>query len=79
MRVTYHIAKHDGGWAYQLGGAWSESFPSHERALSAAKAAALRQELPGNGAEILYQDTDGHWHQEYVSPNERPRTEVVDG
>ncbi len=31
--IRYTIVEHDGGWAYQLDGAFSESFPTHKAAL----------------------------------------------
>ena len=31
-KVTYHIVEHDGGWAYQVDGVFSETFPSHDAA-----------------------------------------------
>ena len=39
--VTYEIVEHDGGWAYKVGGVFSETFPTHAAALAAARAAAL--------------------------------------
>ena len=39
MTITYRIVQHDGGWAYQLGDSYSETFPSHAAALAAAVAA----------------------------------------
>ena len=31
-KIVYHIVEHDGGWAYQVDGAFSETFPTHEAA-----------------------------------------------
>ena len=39
--VTYEIVEHDGGWAYKVGGVFSEPFPTHAAALKAAQAAAV--------------------------------------
>lgn len=44
MTTTYRIVEHDGGWAYRLGDVYSETFPSEEAALEAARRAAARQE-----------------------------------
>jgi hypothetical protein len=46
--VTYEIVQHDGGWAYKVDGVFSEPFPTHAEALSAAQAAATEEEIPGH-------------------------------
>ena len=33
--VTYQIVRHDGGWAYNYDGVFSEPYDSHEGALAA--------------------------------------------
>jgi len=45
-KVTYHIVEHDGGWAYQVDGTYSETFRSHDEAASAARRAADTIALP---------------------------------
>ncbi|SIQ11805.1 hypothetical protein SAMN05880582_101803 [Rhizobium sp. RU20A] len=77
--IRYSIVEHDGGWAYQLDGAYSESFPTHKAALRAAKIAAIEQQVGGEDAEIVYQDADGNWHTEHADGGDRPQAEVVDG
>ena len=62
--VTYEIVQHDGGWAYKVDGVFSEPFPTHAEALSAAQAAAEEQEVPG--------------HTETASGRDRPHTAVKD-
>ena len=37
-RVVYSIVEHDGGWAYKLGGVFSESYPTRELALQVCEA-----------------------------------------
>ena len=44
-QVKYEIVQHDGGWAYRLGGTYSETFPTHGDALAAAKIAAVEQQV----------------------------------
>ncbi|WP_267554060.1 hypothetical protein [Rhizobium rhizogenes] len=78
MTVTYHVGKHDCGYAYRLGDVWSETFPNHDSALAAAKSAAQRQHVEGRDAEISYQLPDGHWQTEHVGGGDRPDTEVID-
>jgi hypothetical protein len=43
-KITYEVVEHDGGWAYRMNGAFSESFPSHSDALQAATIAATAQQ-----------------------------------
>jgi hypothetical protein len=76
--VHYHIVQHAEGWAYKLGDVFSETFPSHEAALNAARAAAARQELGGTTQVITYEDKDGVWHEEIASGGDRPEADVID-
>jgi len=76
--VTYEIVEHDGGWAYKVGGVFSESFPTHAEALSAAQAAAAEQKVPGRTEEILYEDEKGKWHTETARGSDRPDTRIKD-
>ena len=32
VQITYRIVEHDGGWAYQLNGTYSETYPDHDSA-----------------------------------------------
>ncbi|GIL38430.1 DUF2188 domain-containing protein [Roseiterribacter gracilis] len=75
-KVVYRVVQHDGGWAYQLDGVFSETFPSHDAARHAAKVAAREQRIPGDGAVISFEDANGKWHEESVSGSDRPETEV---
>lgn len=77
-KITYHVAEHDGGFAYRLGDVWSESFPDHNTALAAARSAAERQHLEGRDAEISFQLADGRWQTEHASGGDRPDTDVID-
>lgn len=78
MKITYHVGRHDGGYAYRLDDVWSEPFATHHEALAAANAAAQRQHLGGRDAKISYQTTDGTWRSEQVRGGDRPETSVVD-
>ena len=75
-KVTYEIVEHDGGWAYKLGGTYSETFLSHADALAAAKIAAAEQQVAGRTEGIEYEDTAGKWHGELAQGDDRPQTEV---
>jgi hypothetical protein len=76
--ITYKIVEHDGGWAYKLGDVFSETFPTHDLALKAAKAVAQEQRIPGETAPIRYQDAAGRWHDEVARGDDRPEAEISD-
>lgn len=78
-QVTYKIVRHDGGWAYQVDGAFSETFVSHDSARDAARHAAKVQSLPGETTIISYETPDGQWHDEVSPGTDRPETRVVEG
>ncbi|HVY34311.1 MAG TPA: DUF2188 domain-containing protein [Caulobacteraceae bacterium] len=75
-KITYEIVEHDGGWAYRADGVYSETFPSHDAALSAAQRAAREQTVPGETKGISFEDEEGVWHDEVASGGDRPETEV---
>jgi len=76
--VTYKIVQHDGGWAYSVDGAFSETFPTHAEALAAARRAADEQRVPGRTEVIEYETPDGKWHTETATGSDRPETEIED-
>lgn len=78
MKVIYRIVEHDGGWAYKVGDVFSETFPSHDAALAAARRAAGEQRVAGETRGIRYETSDGTWHEELASGQDRPDTEVRD-
>jgi Uncharacterized protein conserved in bacteria (DUF2188) len=75
-KITYEVVKHDGGWAYQADGVFSETFPSHDLARHAAERAAKEQTVPGDATVITYEDEHGRWHNEFSSADDRPETDV---
>ena len=75
-KITYEVVEHDGGWAYRVGGVFSEAFPSHDEARIAAERAASEQILPGDATAISWEDKDGRWHDELSAGNDRPETDV---
>ncbi|MFD2236161.1 DUF2188 domain-containing protein [Aureimonas populi] len=77
--LKYEVVEHDGGWAYKVGGVFSETFPDHDTALGAARDAAERQGLAGETEGIAFQDEKGRWHEEVARGDDRPMTEIVDG
>jgi hypothetical protein len=76
-KVTYEIVEHDGGWAYRVDGAYSETFASHDEARFAAERAAREQVRVGDTTTISYEDKDGRWHEELAKGDDRPETDVT--
>jgi hypothetical protein len=76
--VTYDVVEHDGAFAYKVGDVFSETFPTHQAAHDAAVSAAQRQQRGGSDEAILYQDSQGKWHEEQASGGDRPQTDVED-
>ena len=77
--ITYKVVEHDGGWAYTVDGTYSESFPTHQEALEAARRVAAEQRVPGHTEAIEWEDANGKWHQETAGGGDRPDTDVEDG
>lgn len=78
MKITYHIVQHDGGWAYRLGDVYSETFPTHDAALKAARRVVREQQRPGETTGITWEDASGEWHEEIAKGGDRPQAEVED-
>ena len=76
--IHYEVVEHDGGWAYRLNGAFSETFRSRDAAHAAAEAAATEQATPGESQVISYQDGAGQWHEEVAKGEDRPIADVTD-
>ena len=71
-RVIYKIVEHAGGWAYQMQGTYSETFPSADAARAAARTAAMEQAQPGKDVGITFEDASGHWQEELSHGDDRP-------
>jgi len=76
--ITYEIVEHDGGWAYKVGGSFSETFPTHEAAHRAAARAAAEQRLAGDTTAITYENAAGEWKTELAQGDDRPETSLDD-
>jgi hypothetical protein len=59
-----------------VGDVFSETFPTHDATLAAARAAALEQQQPGETVGISWEDKQGRWHEEVSKGDDRPITEV---
>jgi len=77
-QITYKVVKHDGGWAHEANGTYSEPFPTRDAARKAAKLAASEQVTPGETTKISYEDEKGRQHAEVDSGTDRPAT-IVEG
>jgi hypothetical protein len=75
-KIVYQIVEHDGGWAYRVGGVYSETFATHDLARRAAERAAREQMAPDETSAISYEDEQGRWHDELARGDDRPSTEV---
>lgn len=75
-KIVYRIVEHGGGWAYQVGDTFSETYLTHDIARAAAEEAAREQTQPGEDTGISYDDRKGEWHEEFVHGEDRPETEV---
>jgi Uncharacterized protein conserved in bacteria (DUF2188) len=76
-RISYKVVKHDGGWAYEANGTFSERFPTREAARKAAKlAASEREAIPRETTHISCEDEKGPWHNEVDTGTDRPKTTV---
>ena len=76
-KAHYEIVEHDGGWAYRLGGTYSETFATKAAAEAAAQRAAAEQKLPGASEDIEFEDSKGRWHTEHSAGDDRPDTDVA--
>ena len=76
VQITYRIVEHDGGWAYELGGTYSETFPDHDGARTAAIAVSREQKVPDEDTLIEYSDASGRWVTERAHGHDRPEVEV---
>jgi hypothetical protein len=77
-KIVYRIVRHDGGWAYEANGTFSEAFHTREQAHAAAVLAAREQSVPGETASIEYEDENGRWHRELDPGDDRPEAMVKD-
>jgi hypothetical protein len=75
-KITYKVVRHDGAWAYEANGTFSEKFPTREAARNAAKIAASEQAAPGESTPISYEDEKGRWHDEIADGHDRPKATV---
>lgn len=75
-KIIYKIVRHDGGWAYEANGTFSEPFRTRDEARAAARLAAREQSTLGESTPIDYEDEKGKWHHEIAEGDDRPRTVV---
>jgi hypothetical protein len=77
-KIIYRIVRHDGGWAYQVSGTYSEPYPTREAARLAACLAAKEQSARSAEEPTLieYEDDNGKWHREVADADDRPEAVV---
>ena len=67
--ITYNIVRHDDGWAYEVDGIFSDSFPTRAAARAAAKRAACKRRAAGKTAPNDYEDDQDNWNREVTQVN----------
>jgi len=77
-KIIYKIVRHDGGWAYEANGTFSERFANRKAAHQAAVLAASEQAAPRETSVISWEDETGHWHEEVADGRDRPQVTVED-
>jgi hypothetical protein len=60
-KITYRIVRHDGGWAYETNGTYSEQFPTREAARKAARVAAAEHPSAYAATRRISEDKDAQW------------------
>jgi hypothetical protein len=75
-KVTYKVIKHEGGWAYEVNGTFSERFRTRDAARKAARLAAGERVTPGETTPVSHEDDAGRPHQEMADGRDRPKTTV---
>ncbi len=75
-KITYHIVEHDGGWAYQVNGVFSETFPSHDLAQGGGAARGSGAARAGRNPSHLVGRRRRQWHEELARGDDRPETDV---
>jgi len=63
-KITYRVVKHDGGWAYEANGTYSEQFQTREAARNAARLAATAQAAANEITPPSYEDKNGQWYDD---------------
>jgi hypothetical protein len=63
-KITYRVVKHDGGWAYEANGTYSEQFQTREAARKAARLAATAKAAANEIVPTSYDDKNGQWYDD---------------
>ena len=82
-KITYHIVEHDGGWAYQVNGVFSETFPSMmqpRRRRSAPPRSSTCRETPElSPGKIKVANGTKNWRAATIGPRPKSRAEILAG
>jgi hypothetical protein len=63
-KITYRVVKHDGGWALETDGGYSEQFRTREAARKAARLAAAEHASAHETAPRPSVNKEGQWHDD---------------
>jgi hypothetical protein len=63
-KITYRVVKHDGGWAYETDGTYSQQFRTREAARKAARLAAAGHASAYETARRPSESKAGQWYDD---------------
>jgi hypothetical protein len=63
-KITYRVVKHDGGWAYEANGTYSEQFRTRDAARKAARSAAIAHAAANGATPPSYEDKSRQWYDD---------------
>jgi uncharacterized membrane protein len=63
-KITYRVVKHDGGWAYESDGTYSQQFQTREAARQAARWAAAERAAFYDSTPRTFEHKEGQWHDD---------------
>ena len=77
MKPNYEIVERDGGYAWKLGDALSETYPTREAANAAAIEDSHKRES-GNGRKTAQAEGDARrWHNEMTDNDTGHETDII--
>ncbi len=75
-KIVYQIVEHDGGWAYEVDGVYSETYRSHDRRGGGEFARRANSGCRTRRTGISTRIAQGRWHEEVAAGDDRPETDV---
>ena len=75
-KITYKVVEHDGGWAYEANGTYSEPYATRDLVARLRNSPRPSTPRPGETTRISYEDEKGRWEHQVDSGTDRPKTRV---